>query len=214
MSEKIFILDDDEEFCLNLEEILTGEGFAVVKSQSPLESLEKIRKKKFSLLLIDYLMPNMSGLDFIAEIRKTNTLMRIILMTAYSSVETAIDSIKKGANDFIAKPFKKDELLLKIGKNLQELKFLECACQNAQMDDILSCVSNKIRREVLFILAAEGKQRFMDLVRKIEIEDHTKINFHLKILLKNKLIVHKDHKYGISENGEKMLKCLKHLSFS
>lgn len=113
MDDKILILDDDLETLENLKEILAGENFEILTSDNPVESLEVAKKCKLSLVLIDYLMPKMDGIDFIGEVRKDDSQVRITMMTAYSSIETAITAMKKGANDFISKLFKKADLLFK-----------------------------------------------------------------------------------------------------
>lgn len=212
MDDKILILDDDLETLENLKEILAGENFEILTSNNPVESLEVAKKCKLSLILIDYLMPQMDGIDFIGELRKNDSQVRIIMMTAYSSIETAITAMKKGANDFISKPFKKADLMLKINKALQELNFLTCTNLNDNIDELFASISNKTRREVLILLSRSSEMRFMDIVRSLEIDDHTKLNFHIKNLLNNGLLSHKGQTYKITGKGVKMLSCLKHIA--
>lgn len=211
MADKILILDDDLETLENLKEILVGENFEILTSNNPVESLEIAKQFKPSLILIDYLMPQMDGIDFINEIRKNDSQVRIIMMTAYSSIETAITAMKKGANDFIPKPFKKADLILKINKALQELKFLTCTSLSDNIDELLASISNKTRREVLILLSRNSEMRFMDIVRSLAIDDHTKLNFHLKNLVNNGLLSHRGQSYKITEKGVKMLSCLKYI---
>lgn len=212
MDDKILIVDDDLETLDNLKEILAGENYEILLSSNPAEALEIAEKYKPSLVLIDYLMPQMDGIDFIGEIRKNDSQVRIIMMTAYSSIETAITAMKKGANDFIPKPFKKADLILKINKALQELKFLTCTSLNDNVDELFGSISNKTRREILILLSRNSEMRFMDIVRSLGIDDHTKLNFHMKNLLNNGLLSHKGQIYKITEKGMKMLSCLKHIT--
>ncbi|KAA0259198.1 response regulator [Deferribacter autotrophicus] len=207
----ILILDDDIELSENMKELLEDSGFEVMATDNIDEALNLIEDFSPSVLLVDYLMPDLDGISFLSRIREKNKWIRIILMTAFPSVELAVDAIKKGANDFIAKPFKKDELITKINKSLEELKFISNSCNESDIDEILNCLSNKIRRDILQLLFKKDEMRFMEIVRSLNMSDHTKLNFHLKILIKNKLIIHKNQIYKITKKGINALQCIKRL---
>ncbi|MGA1862727.1 response regulator [Deferribacter thermophilus] len=208
---KILILDDDEQLLNNLKELFEDQDFTVFTCSDPDKALEILEYENPKVLLLDYLMPQIDGVNFVKRIRTTDKLIRIILMTAFPTYDLAVDAIKNGANDFIAKPFKFDELLVKIMKTLEELKFINKECMCYELDEILYCLSNNIRRNIVQLLLKEKRMKFMEIVRKLDFSDHTKLNFHLKILLKNNLIIKQDGYYLITETGIKALKCIQEI---
>ena len=83
------------------------------------------------------------------------------------------------------------------------------------MDDTFSSLANSIRRDILILVNREGKLRFMDISRKLEIEDHTKVNFHLKVLKEANLIKQDERKfYALSQAGKKVIDCLHFITIS
>lgn len=194
-----------------MKELLESNAFDVYTASTQTDALEIIEFQNPNVLLLDYLMPEIDGITFLTKIRENNRFIRIILITAFSTIELAVEAIKKGANDFIAKPFKKDELIFKINKSLEELSFMSKFCEKIQMDDILSCLSNKIRRDILVLLMKNCEMRFMDIVRDLKFDDHTKLNFHLKNLIKSGLVRHSGNVYKISDYGIKALQCINKL---
>jgi FixJ family two-component response regulator len=134
------------------------------------------------------------------------------MITAFSTVDNAVAAMKSGADDYIAKPFKRDELLVAVRRSLEELKFeQQMICPG--MDEALSCLSNQIRRDILIALSQKGDMRFMDITRHLEISDHTKVNFHLKNLKTNNLVSQKRDKfYRLTPQGEKIVDGLALLS--
>ena len=95
-------------------------GFNVEVAQSGAEAIEKIEKDVFDLVLTDLKMPGMDGLELLKTIKGTRPEVMVILMTAYGSIETAVEAIKIGANDYITKPIYLNELLIHISKAQKE----------------------------------------------------------------------------------------------
>ncbi|MCB4204043.1 response regulator [Deferribacterales bacterium Es71-Z0220] len=207
----MLIFDDDREVLENLKELLENNTFEVYTASTQTQAFEVIELENPNVLLLDYLMPEIDGISFLKKVRETNKFIRIILITAFSTVELAVEAIKKGANDFISKPFKKDDLIIKINKSLEELRFMIKCCEKNQIDDILSCLSNKIRRDILVMLMKSEEMRFMDIVRELNLEDHTKLNFHIKNLIKSGLVKHTEHSYKITDYGINALQCINKL---
>jgi len=195
----------------NLKELLESNSFEVHTASTFAQAFEIMEFENPNVLLLDYLMPEIDGISFLKKVRETNKFIRIILITAFSTFELAVEAIKGGANDFISKPFKKDELIIKINKSLEELRFMVKSSEQNGIDDILSCLSNKIRRDILIMLIKNDEMRFMDIVRKLNLDDHTKLNFHIKTLIKSGLVKHTDHTYKITEHGINAIKCINKL---
>jgi DNA-binding transcriptional ArsR family regulator len=116
--------------------------------------------------------------------------------------------MRRGADDYLTKPFKTSDLLTTVNRVLEEAKFKACKAV-LDTDSTFNAMANPIRREILQLLSAKGKYRFMDLTRELGIEDHTKVNFHLKVLKENGLVAQDEQKfYCLSVEGEKVTQCL------
>ncbi|MFH1212540.1 MAG: hybrid sensor histidine kinase/response regulator [Candidatus Neomarinimicrobiota bacterium] len=106
---------------MQLPEVEEEIGFVVEMAESAEEAIEKINAGRPDILLLDYKLPSMSGLDLLEQINVQESEMVTIMVTAYASLETAITAIKKGAFDFLAKPFEPDELRKSVKKAAQNL---------------------------------------------------------------------------------------------
>src|SRR4030066_1266719 len=100
-------------------------GYSVEVAQNGAETIEKIEKDVFDLVLTDLKMPEMDGLELLKNIKGTRPEVMVILMTAYGSIETAVEAMKMGADDYITKPFNIDHLLLRISKVQKESLLLK-----------------------------------------------------------------------------------------
>jgi len=115
---KILIVDDDLAFGQMLQNYLTRKQFKVDILHSPGEVQQHVRKNFYDLVLTDMRMPDFSGMDIIRIIRQESMKTRIIMMTGYADITTAIQSIKQGAYNYIPKPFQPQELMNMIGEAL------------------------------------------------------------------------------------------------
>lgn len=136
MAEKgiIHIIDDEKIIHEVLGELLTAEGYEVEFSANGDEALIKHSSQAFDLILLDILMPGMDGIEVLTRIKKIDPFAAIIIITAYASVESAITAMKKGAFDFIQKPFKHDELLLTVKRAIEHKKLQK---ENLRLKDEL-----------------------------------------------------------------------------
>src|SRR4030067_253272 len=99
-------------------------GFSVEVAQNGAEAIEKIEKDVFDLVLTDLMMPEMNGLELLKTVKGTRPEVMVIMMTAYGSIETAVEAMKIGANDYITKPIDLNELLIHISKAQKEILLL------------------------------------------------------------------------------------------
>lgn len=101
----ILLIDDSEPFCKSIQETLEDNGWSIVYNTNPESGLAFLREKQFRVVLLDIRMPNMSGLDFLAELEKQNLVQRnyVIVLTGEITIENAVDSLRLGARDFIQK---------------------------------------------------------------------------------------------------------------
>ena len=103
---KIAIIDDEQDILETLERFLKrSEKFEIETFSNPENAMELIKKGHFDLILLDIMMPQMNGMDMLKEIKEANPEVKIIMMTAYSTVEKVIDANKVGAEDYVTKPF-------------------------------------------------------------------------------------------------------------
>ncbi len=120
-SMKILVVDDEAPIRDMLQKGLTLRGgFSVEVAQSGIEAIEKIEKDVFDLVLTDLMMPEMDGLELLKTVKGTRPEVMVILMTAYGSIETAVEAMRIGANDYITKPVDFNELLIHISKAQKE----------------------------------------------------------------------------------------------
>lgn len=212
MTETIWVIDDDNDLRESITEILMDNSFNVSSFDTAEGALQGFKSQPPSLVIVDNMMPGMGGMAFIPILKKEHPHVKIIMITAFSTVENAVTAMKSGADDYLAKPFKRDNLLVTVRRSLEELKF-EQQLSGPGMDDALACLSNQIRRQILTTLSSKGRMKFMDITRHLKISDHTKVNFHLKNLKTNSLVSHDREKfYILTPQGEKMVDCLSELS--
>jgi DNA-binding response OmpR family regulator len=206
---KILIVDDDNEIRKNLSEIMTGAGYNTQEAASGREAVEKATAEDFDVVLLDLIMPKMSGADVLGELRRVSPWSRIIMVTAFATIDNAVDAIKRGASDYVPKPFKIDDLLMRVRRVIEEARIDPCALKG-DLDCILSSLSNPIRRTIIHMLFLQSTMRLMELVRELKIDDHTKVVFHLKILKEAGIIEQgKDKSYSLAKEGARAIDCLK-----
>ena len=113
---RILIVDDEESFRHMLSVILKKEKYDVETASNGEEGLQKVADSPFDQILCDIRMPQMDGLEFLREVQKMGVNATIIMMSAYGTVDSAIEAMKLGAYDYISKPFKPDEIILTLKK--------------------------------------------------------------------------------------------------
>jgi two-component system, NtrC family, response regulator AtoC len=119
VSRKILIVDD-EPFNLDLlEQELTELGYATERSNNGAQALQKIAQANPALVLLDYQMPGMNGIEVLRTVRQTDQDLPIVLITAHGSIERAVEAVKAGADDFITKPFDPEHLAVVVKKALE-----------------------------------------------------------------------------------------------
>ncbi len=115
---KILVVDDEVGICRNVEKILIKNNYEVTHAQSAKEALDKMAKEAFSLLISDIVMPKMDGIELLKLSKEQWPLTKVMMMTAYASTDTAMKTIRLGAEDYIPKPFTPDGLRTKVANVL------------------------------------------------------------------------------------------------
>ena len=120
---RILIIDDEPDICLQLSGLLSDIGYICDQANSSEKGLQIFKKKNFSLVLLDIWLNNskFDGFQTLEKIHGINQDIPVIMISGHGNIETAVNSIKKGAYDFIEKPFDSDLLIFKVKKALENL---------------------------------------------------------------------------------------------
>src|SRR6185437_3221827 len=113
---RILVIDDEADIRESLELLLTGENYLVEMAENATSGLQKFEAGHYDLVLLDLMMPDRSGIEVLADIRQRDTETPIFMLTAYGSVEVAVRALKAGANDYFAKPWDNEKLLIEIDR--------------------------------------------------------------------------------------------------
>ena len=115
---RILLIDDEENFRHMLSVILTKRGYDVETANNGIDGLKKVDTGSYDTVLCDIRMPEMDGLEFLKEAQKAGCESTIIMMSAFGTLDTAIEAIKLGAYDYISKPFRPDDLVERVNEVL------------------------------------------------------------------------------------------------
>jgi len=157
---RILVVDDEESFRHMLSVILIKEGYEVETASNGGEGLQKAVASPFDQILCDIRMPRMDGLEFLKAIQKTGVEATIVVMSAYGTVDIAIEAMKLGAYDYISKPFKPDEIILTLRK----------AEEREQLRKENQLLRREVTKEYSFenILSKNEKmQNIFDVIKKV-----------------------------------------------
>lgn len=157
---KVLIIDDEPEIRESLETLLELENYAVVTAPDGKTGLNLLSGRSVDLVLLDLMLPDLSGIDVLERIREQDRETPVVVLTAYGSVENAVAAIKCGANDFLTKPWNNDKLLLEIDQTITRSRLER---ENAQL-------KSQLRQRYSFsniIGKSESMQRVFDLVAQV-----------------------------------------------
>jgi CheY-like chemotaxis protein len=113
---RILVVDDEPDIRESLEVLLTMEGYDVDLARDGGEGLHKLESSTYDLVLLDFMMPDRSGMEILSVIRERDRVTPIFLITAYGSIEVAVQALKLGANDYVPKPWDNEKLVIEIDR--------------------------------------------------------------------------------------------------
>ncbi|MDD3579493.1 MAG: response regulator [Desulfobacca sp.] len=120
MSAKILIIDDEPDMLIMLEMIITDKtAYQVVTTTNPLELPELLAQENFNLVITDLKMPAKDGIEVIETVKSHNPDIPVVVITAFGTLESAEEAVRRGAYDFITKPFRKEQILVAIARALE-----------------------------------------------------------------------------------------------
>ncbi len=120
MKQRILAVDDEPHMLLLLERII-GEKtpYGIVTTNSPLEVAGILKREQFDLVISDLKMPGLDGLELLRQLRAENRFEQVIIITAFGSLESAIEAMSQGVFDYITKPFKKEQIIFTVDRAMR-----------------------------------------------------------------------------------------------
>ena len=156
----ILVLDDEEGMCKLLKSILTAEGYNVVTMTSSVQALDMVRKEKFDAAIVDINMPEMNGIEFLKQAIAIRPGLYFIMITAYGSIENAVDAMRFGAFDYITKPFQGDEIRISVRQALDHIQLVD---ENIRLKREIELLQNPGNLNVI----SRRMQEIMAFCRKV-----------------------------------------------
>ncbi len=188
MNERILIVEDELGIRAALEILLEEEGYEIHCLDNAKEAINLLQAEEYDLVISDIRMPGISGLDMLKEIRKLPGCPGVIMMTAYGTIETAIEAMKMGAGDFLVKPFSNDLLKMTICRVLQVRGLSQ---ENKKLREL-----ERMKKEFIAMVAHELRTPL------------TSIKGYLKLIMGNKAgelnSVQKEYLNVVLQNGQKL----------
>jgi DNA-binding NtrC family response regulator len=157
---RILVIDDEPDIRESLEALLSSEGYRVELAANATEGLKRLESSVYDLVLLDLMMPDKSGMQVLEEVRERDRETPIFMITAYGSVEGAVEALKRGANDYLPKPWDNEKLLIEIERMIARRRLER---ENTELKRAL-----KQRYSFPNIVGkSERMQRILDLVSQV-----------------------------------------------
>jgi len=120
MAERLLIVEDEDTLCESLQRVFTRDGYEVDIADSAESAFKLLEHRFYDLIITDIILPGISGIELLTKYRETKPTQKVMVITAYASLTTAVESIKAGACDFIIKPLMHDEMKKAVRKALDK----------------------------------------------------------------------------------------------
>ena len=159
-AEQILVVDDDRGIGECVEMLLERAGHASVITRGGRDALAQLERREFDLVITDLRLPDASGLDIVAAAKAAHPETQVILMTSFSSVESAIEALRRGANDYIIKPFDNDDFLFSVERALAERR---TRIENAALKRSLK----KVFTQHTIIGESDGVKRLLAMIQRV-----------------------------------------------
>jgi DNA-binding NtrC family response regulator len=164
MKARLLVVDDEEPQRLMLTSLLGRAGFHVDAAKDGEEAVSLLGAGSYDLMLTDQRMPRMDGLELLEKARKDHPELPVVLMTAYGSVSTAVEAMKRGAADYLTKPFERDELLIVVQKVLRQRRL------ESEVASLHGSLKQRFRLDRL-VGSAPSMQQVFSLVERVAATD-------------------------------------------
>jgi DNA-binding NtrC family response regulator len=165
---RLLVIDDEEAQANIIATILQKEGYIVDKVYSAEEGLRILSKREFSVILVDLKMPGMGGLEFLKRIKQDGYEANVIVMTAYGTIETAVEAMRADAFDYVTKPFRKEELLIHVDRAINGYNLYY---QNVRLKEQLETIYEGRK----LIGTSQSIRKIHELIQKVAATDHANV---------------------------------------
>ncbi|MEN8192473.1 MAG: sigma-54 dependent transcriptional regulator [Bacteroidota bacterium] len=162
---RILLIEDEKITRITLTNTLKKEGYDVISCETGVEGLEQFRKGKYDVVITDLRLPKMNGLDILREVKKQSPNTFMIVITAFASVETAVEALKLGAYDYLTKPFSPDQLLSMLDHIRQ---FHKVQTENIKLRKRLDVFENKV-----IVTNSDSMKKLIETIKVIAQNDYT-----------------------------------------
>jgi two-component system response regulator HydG len=163
MSFKIIIAEDEEITLKHLVNTLKREGYDVTGTRNGREALEQISRDDFDVLITDVKMPEMNGIELLEKAKEKDPELEVMIITGFGSIGAAVEAMKKGAYEYITKPFDLDELILKV-KNIHERNVL-------RKENVALKAYFGMNKKISIIAKSESMKKILDVIEGIKDSD-------------------------------------------
>jgi DNA-binding NtrC family response regulator len=170
VASRALVVDDERASRLNIIDLLTMEHFVVEEAEDGSTALKLINARPYDVVLLDILMPKMNGLDVLKRIKKSHPNLPIIMFTAIGTSERAIEAMKMGAFDYVAKPFDVEELLAIVHRAIE---YRSLSSEVQALRQRLADVETQDFRPDKFVSASAAMQKVFKLIGKVAASDTT-----------------------------------------
>ena len=188
----ILLIEDEKITRITLTNTLRKEGFEVVGCATGAEGMEKLQQKAFDLVLTDLRLPKMNGIDILKYIKENKPQTFVIIMTAYASVETAVEALKIGAYDYLTKPFAPEKLIAML-KHIE--RFHQLVGENKKLKEKLRSTEKHI-----IVGASAATKKLIETVKVIAKNDYT-VLIEGESGTGKEVIARALHHYSLRHNG-------------
>lgn len=165
MKEKVLIVDDEESIRFGLTRLIQQAGYTCFSAGTAAEGFRLFSVENPGVVLLDMRLPDASGMEFMQKLKETDTYVSIIIMTAYGTIETAVNALKAGAENFLTKPIDPDNLLVLLNKTLE-------INENKRRSDYLK-IQQKTKAGDYYIGTSEKLRKIHELIQLLAKNDTT-----------------------------------------
>jgi DNA-binding NtrC family response regulator len=162
----ILVIDDEESIRDSCSQVLQKEGYSVKTAEDGIEGLRLFRTEFFHAVLLDLKLPGMDGMEILSRIKEDNPKTPVIIITGYASIDSAVEAMKRGASDYLSKPFTPEQLRLVTQKALNTRKMI---IENIYLKEELE----KLIEFDMVIGKSKVMEKVLDLVKRISFSDST-----------------------------------------
>jgi two-component system response regulator HydG len=121
---KVLVVDDQKNMRATTAILLRQAGYRVEEAEDGASAIQRLQQDAFDVVLTDLRMPSTDGMELLRAVQRASPETQVIVMTAYGTIESAVEAIRLGAHDFLEKPFKEDEVLVRVAKALEKRRLL------------------------------------------------------------------------------------------